>query len=330
MRESQPLKYERILILGGAGLVGSHLCDKFLEFGSLVTVVDDLSSGSICNLNTNNEDLAFLELDIGDSAESHSGSSLDRLVSEHDLVYHLASPIGVGQAHGRGFDTTSSILKDGLNVVDCCLRNRTPILYTSSSEIYGAGRTQILSEDDTAGFGLEPRWGYGAAKMATEHLVAGLKRDFGIPSWVVRFFNVVGPRQNPKSGLVVSAFCKAAQEGGDIIVHGDGSDRRTFLHVEDAVDAIFAIPQAESLQGRSVNVGGTENISIKELAELVKELCGGGRIVFKDHDEVYGSNFVRVPDRRPNLDLLMNETGWKPSRTLAEAVAGCLDSMKNS
>jgi len=328
--EIKDSKNEKILILGGAGLVGSHLSDAFLQSDSRVTVVDNLSSGSIRNLDTDNQNLEFVELDVGGHEQSRQGSRLDALIAGHDLVYHLASPIGVGQAHGKGFQTTSNILKDGLNVVECCLRHHKPILYTSSSEIYGAGRHQILSENDTAGFGLEPRWGYGAAKMATEHLVAGLKRDFGIPAWVVRFFNVVGPRQNPKSGLVVSAFCKAALDGSDIIVHGDGSDRRTFLHVQDAVDAIVAIPKSEALQGKSVNVGGAENISIKELAELVKKLCGKGRIIFKDHDEVYGSNFVRVPDRRPNLDLLMNETGWKPCRTLAEAVAGCLDSMKNS
>ncbi len=318
----------KFLVIGGAGFIGSHLVDGLVQRNAKVTVLDNLCSGRLENLDLTNPSLSFLEMDIGAQEQSIKDSELDKLIAESDFVYHMASPIGVGLAHKNGFETTKQILKDGLNVVDSCLRHRKPILYTSSSEIYGLGGERPLDESDTAGFGLQPRWGYGAAKMALEHLVAGLKREHGLPAWSVRFFNVVGPRQNPKSGLVVSAFCSAALAGEDIIVHGDGSDRRTFLHVVDGASALIAIPQSDELQGKSINVGGVENISIRELAELVVEIGGKGEIVFKPHEEVYGEDFAPVNDRRPKLDLLMGATGWKPQYTLEQAIEGCFRSMR--
>ncbi len=318
----------KFLVIGGAGFIGSHLVDGLLARKAEVAVIDNLCSGRLENLDLVNPSLSFLKLDIGTHEQSNEGSELDKLVADSDFVYHMASPIGVGLAHKKGFDTTQQILKDGLNVVDSCLRHRKPILYTSSSEIYGVGGEKPLDEDDTAGFGLQPRWGYGAAKMAMEHLIAGLSREHGLPACSVRFFNVVGPRQNPKSGLVVSAFCSAAIEDSDIVVHGDGSDRRTFLHVIDGASALIAIPQSEELQGKSINVGGVENISIRELAEQIVTIRGKGNIVFKPHEEVYGKGFAPVSDRRPKLDLLMNATGWKPEYTLKEAIEGCFETME--
>jgi UDP-glucose 4-epimerase len=316
-----------VLITGGAGLVGSHLADALLARGANVTVVDNLCSGRKENLDLAHPGLCFEQLDVGEGAQSKADSPLDKLVAAADFVYHLASPIGVARAHNAAFDTTGRILRDGLNVAEACLRRGKPVLYTSSSEIYGNAGEHRLGEDETAGFGQQPRWGYGAAKMAVEHLFAGLWREHRISAWNVRFFNIVGPRQNPASGLVVSAFCQAALDGRPLQVHGDGSDRRTFLHVADAVEALLAIPASDSLRGRAVNVGGTENISIRELAELVVRLHGSGRITHVPHEKVYGPHFVAVSDRRPRLDLVMQATGWRPRRTLEEAIVACFDSM---
>jgi UDP-glucose 4-epimerase len=323
----QPLHNQRVLVIGGAGLIGSHLTDGLLASETRVTVVDNLSSGRLANLDLAHAALRFANIDVGERGQGNPGSPLDVMVQAADFIYHLASPIGVARAHRNAFDTTKRILEDGLNVVAACLRHRKPVLYTSSSEIYGAGGDHALGEDEMAGFGLQPRWGYGAAKMAMEHLVAGLWREHGVPAWTVRFFNVVGPRQNAESGLVVSAFCKAALDGDALIVHGDGGDRRTFLHVLDAVSALLAIPGSPQLRGRSVNVGGLENISIKELAEMVVRLSGSGRIVFKPYADVYGAAFAPVRDRRPKLDLLVSATGWRPRHTLEEAIIGCFQTM---
>ncbi|MCC6197846.1 MAG: NAD-dependent epimerase/dehydratase family protein [Burkholderiales bacterium] len=319
---------KRVLVIGGAGFIGSHLTEALLARRALPTVIDNLSSGRLENLDLADPRLAFVNLDVGESHQGIAGSALDRLIAEADFVYHLASPIGVARAHREPFDTTRRILEDGLNVIAGCLRHRRPVLYASSSEIYGVGGDHALGEDETAGFGLQPRWGYGAAKMAMEHLVAGLWREHGVPAWSVRFFNVVGPRQNPESGLVVAAFCKAVLDGKDIVVHGDGNDRRTFMHVLDSVSALVAIAGSRDLRGKSINVGGLENISVRELAELVVKLRGGGRIVCKSYEEVYGIGFVPVKDRRPKLDLLQSATGWEPRHTLEEAIAGCFATME--
>lgn len=318
-----------ILVVGGAGLVGSHLTELLLEAGATVTVIDNLSSGRRDNLDLTHSRLSFQEFEVGAPQLSDADSPLDRAVARADLVYHLASPIGVARAHHRGFDTTERILREGLQMVGTCLRHRRPLLYTSSSEIYGVGGTHPLGEEEISGFGLQPRWGYGAAKMAVEHLVAGLWREHSIPTWIARFFNVVGPRQNPESGLVVSAFCQAALAGKDLIVHGDGSDRRTFLHVEDAARALLAIPLSDPLRGQAVNVGGVENISIRELAELVISLCGAGRIRYQPYEAAFGPGFAPVQDRRPKLDRLMNATGWRPQRTLEEAIQGCYATLRH-
>lgn len=318
----------KILVVGGAGLVGSHLTELLLEDGATVTVIDNLCSGRRDNLDLAHPRLSFHEFEVGSPELSDADSPLDCAVAQADLVYHLASPIGVARAHHRGFDTTERILREGLQMVGACLRHRRPLLYTSSSEIYGVGGTHPLGEDEISGFGLQPRWGYGAAKMAVEHLVAGLWREHGIPTWIARFFNVVGPRQNPESGLVVSAFCQAALTGRDLIVHGDGSDRRTFLHVEDAARALVAIPLSEALRGQAVNVGGVENISIRELAELVISLCGAGQIRHLPYETAFGPGFVPVQDRRPKLDRLLSATGWRPQRTLEEAIRGCCHTLR--
>ncbi len=327
MPTAHPFTNQRVLVIGGAGLIGSHLADGLLTQQARVAVADNLSSGRLENLDLEHPALEFANVDVGERGQGDLGSALDRMVEAADFVYHLASPIGVARAHRNAFDTTKRILEDGLNVIAACLRHRKPVLYTSSSEIYGAGGDHALGEDEMAGFGMEPRWGYGAAKMVMEHLVAGLWREHGLPASSVRFFNVVGPRQNADSGLVVSVFCKAALDGEALVVHGDGGDRRTFLHVLDAVSALLAIPGAAQLRGKSVNVGGLENISIRELAERVVKLRGEGRIVFKPYAEVYGAGFAAVRDRRPKLDLLTGATGWRPRHTLDEAIVGCFRTM---
>ena len=319
---------KNVLVLGGAGFIGSHLVEALLEQGAVVNVLDDLSSGRRENLNLEHPDLRFQRLDITGLGQETRSSALDLAVASTDFVVHLASPIGLRLAHTHGFDTTARILSGGMNVVSACLRHRRPILYTSSSEIYGAVAHKALDEADTAGFGLEPRWGYGAAKMAVEHLVAGLYREYGIPATSARLFNVVGPRQNSQSGLVLSAFAEAAMGDEELTVHGDGTDRRTFLHVRDCAAALLAIAGCEDLLGKSVNVGGTENISILELAALVTHLSGKGRITHKSYREVYGENFAAVADRRPKLDLLIEATGWKPRRSLKDAVWDCLEDLR--
>lgn len=322
--------FKRVVITGGAGFIGSHLVDYFLAKGLIVHVLDDLSNGIQENLPLKNEKLLFEQLDIGSGFDNPVAmDSLNQAVAAADFVFHLASPIGVQRAHSQRLDTTQRILKDGLCVVDACYRYRCPLLFTSSSEVYGQGDKQMLQENDTLKSGLQPRWGYGAAKLAVEHLVAGLYQELGINTWIVRLFNVVGVRQRPETGLVVPNFCKAALDGKPLIIHGDGSQHRNFVHVSDVVRGIILIIENESLCGQAVNLGWIEQVSVKELANRILTLHNcSSEIRFLPYAEVFGENFVPVLDRIPDLSLIQESTGWRPEHTLDEAIQDCLQSLQ--
>jgi UDP-glucose 4-epimerase len=287
--------------------------------------MDDLSGGTLDGLPVDHPSFRFVQCDVGSNRD---GGSVREAVHAADFVFHLASPIGVAEAHERAFETTSHILNAGINLVDKCRRSETPLLFASSSEIYGPGGSDRLWEEDCTRLDIRPRWGYAAAKFAIEHLVAGLVRDCGVPGWIVRLFNIVGPGQRPETGLIVPAFCAAALCGEPLIVHGDGSARRSFLHVDDAVTGLLAIVGSSSLRGRPVNLGGTETHTVQEVADCVVSAAGRGETRHVPHEQVYGAGFAEAHERCPDLSLLFRHTGWRPRHNLAEAVQGCLETLR--
>lgn len=317
----------RIVVTGGAGFVGSHLAERLLDTGAHVHVLDDLSTGRRENLPTGHDRLVLDEVSIG------TGSATDRLLADSvgaaDFVFHLASPIGVARAHGQRFDVTHRILAEGMAVIDACARTGTAALYTSSSEVYGRGGEHRLREEDVAGLDLAPRWGYGAAKFALEHLFAGLAQEHGVPAWIVRFFNVTGARQRPETGLCVPAFVQAALDGGPIPVHGDGSQKRCFLHVDDAVAGLLAVTGNPSLVGRPVNVGTDDAVAIRTVAERVRAIVDqDARIEYRSPEAVYGTGFATTGSRLPDLTLLRTTTGWAPRQGLDRAIEDSRDWLK--
>ena len=157
-------------------------------------------------------------------------------ISRARMVFHLASPMGVAYAHRHRLATTDAIMRGGIDVVRACQRHRCPLLFTSSSEVYGDAGTRPMRESDPLRLGIQPRRGYAMAKLAVEHLVMGLSQEAGVQTWTVRLFNIAGARQRPEAGHVVSALSKAAVTGKPMVIHGDGLQQRTFLHVADAVD----------------------------------------------------------------------------------------------
>ncbi|MUT27248.1 hypothetical protein A9K71_23055 [Mesorhizobium sp. WSM3873] len=315
-----------VLVTGGAGFLGSALVDLLLARHCSVTVIDDLSNGLLSNLPVGDPRLTVRAFRVGDPAFN---AAVRDEVGQADAVFHLASPIGVQRAHKERFAVTSGILESGCSIVEACRLHRRPLLYTSSSEVYGSGRDRPITESDPVMTDIRPRWGYAAAKAAVEHLVAGLLFDFGIPAWIVRPFNMAGPRQRSATGLVLPVFVNAALRGEPLVVHDDGEQRRAFLHVADAADGLLLVMQCRSLQGRPVNLGGSEAVQIGKLARMVVEATEtNAPIIMKPSNAVYGDRFAATYDRVPDTGLLTAMTGWRALRSTKQTIMDCIEHMR--
>jgi UDP-glucose 4-epimerase len=315
-----------VVVTGGAGFIGSTLVDRLLGRDCRVVVLDDLSNGTVVNLPLTHPGLTLHRVTVGDPG---CAAVVDAAVAAATMVVHLASPIGVGLAHAERFSVVQNILQSGMAVIEACRKHRRPMLLTSSSEVYGPGAAHPLAEDEPLRLSISPRWGYAAGKLALEHLAAGLFQEHGVPTWLVRPFNVAGPRQRPETGLVVASFVEAALQGRPLVIHGDGRQTRAFLHVDDVVDALIRIVQCPQLVGRPVNLGGEQALSINEMAALVLQVSGAAvPIVHQPNAQVFGEGFVPALTRIPDLGLLVSCTGWHPTRTATQAIRDCCDARR--
>jgi len=314
-------RVRRVVVTGGAGFIGSHLAEALLASGCRVQVVDDLSGGSVQNLPMGHDRLQLLKVDL--ARPEADRPALFQAIAEADLVFHLASPVGVFRAHRQRLQVCQSILGSSLTVIEACRQGQTPLLVTSSSEVYGTGSTAPLKESDLAPLSVDARWGYGVSKLAMEHLALGLIEESGIPAWVVRFFNVAGPRQRAETGLCVATFVRAALEGAPLVVHGSGTQKRAFLHVADAVEAVLAVVQSGNLIGVPVNIGGDAPVTIRQVAEETVRLVNpAAPIEFRQPRELLGAAFQEVPERVPDLSLIHARTSWRSRRTMDEIIIG--------
>ena len=319
---------DRILVTGGAGFLGSALVVALLGRGCRVVVLDDLSNGVADNLPMREHE-GRLSLRVVKVGDPQALDLLDDEVARADAVFHLASPIGVLRAHSERLAVTRSILTSGVAVVDACASHRTPLLYTSSSEVYGPGQAEPIGEDSPVLFDLRPRWGYAASKAAVEHLVSGLFADEGVPAWIVRPFNMSGARQRATTGQVIPLFAAAALRGEPLVIHDDGEQQRAFLHVEDAVAGLISIATCPALRGLPVNLGGEGPVQIRELARMVQKAVGGSvAMVNRPSAAVFGKDFAITRDRIPDTRRLRTETGWRPLRSIEETVDDCVGHLR--
>lgn len=312
----------RFLVTGGAGFLGSHLVEALCADGGAVHVLDDLSTGERAHLEAAEASagrtgrLTFVQGDVRDRG------LVKGLVGACDAVFHLAGAVGVARVADDPVGTWSRNVEGTAAVLDACARHARRCLVTSTSEVYGHGACGVLSED--APVRLEPsarREVYAVSKLAGESLAVALHRASGLPVTVVRLFNVVGPRQASRYGMVLPRFVGAALRGEPLVVHGDGTQRRCFLHVHDAVAALRALLASPEAEGRIVNVGSDEEVSVLDLAHRVVEAAGtGASVVHVPFEAVYGAGFVDPPRRRPDLARLFALTGLRPRRTLHDAV----------
>ncbi len=296
---------------GGAGFIGSHLVDHLLARGDRVLVVDDLSTGRRSNL-----DAAF-DRDRGglDLVEGTVGDVLPTLDPHRfDSVYHLAAAVGVRLVVEEPVRTIETNVRETSAVLDFARQARIPTLIASTSEVYGKGSGDAMSENDDVVYGptVVPRWSYACSKAIDEYLALAHDREGIVPTVVVRFFNTVGPRQRGEYGMVLPRFVEACLEGRTIEVHGDGTQSRCFCDVRDVVTALPRLLDDVRHHGRVFNLGRDESITIRELAELVLERTGSrSDIRHVDYVEAFDADFEDLAVRVPDLSRIRSAIGFE-------------------
>jgi UDP-glucose 4-epimerase len=307
----------RVFITGGAGFIGSHLCDAFVNRGDEVTILDNISTGSKKNVAHLNRIIKIIEGDIKDK------QLVESLVSNSDLVLHMAAAVGVKTILDNPIESMSTNFVGSETVLNACARFDKKIVIASTSEIYGKNPKQPLSESDDRIMGAPQklRWSYADAKALEEAMAHALFLSKDLKLITVRFFNVVGPRQSGSYGMVLPRFIESALSQKSIEIHGDGNQKRVFCHVLDVVDAIIKLTDNTSAFGKVFNIGGTEEISIKKLADLVIEVLGSkSKLVFSPYNEIYGEEFEDMQRRVPDLTRIKKLINWEPKTTLKEII----------
>jgi UDP-glucose 4-epimerase len=308
----------RFLITGGAGFIGSHLAERLVARGERVTVLDSLSTGSLNNI-AHLVDSGAVNFHFGGIQERDTA---DKLVGEADFVVHLAAALGVKLILDKPVESIETNVTGTHIVLEAAARNRTPVLIASTSEVYGKSNKIPFCEDDDVVLGAtrKSRWSYAASKMLDEFLALAYWEEKQLPAIVVRFFNTVGPRQNARYGMVLPTFVRQALEDAPITIHGDGKQTRCFCDVRDTVEAVTQLIDAQPF-GEVFNIGSTQEISIEELALLVRERLGSrSRILYTPYDQAYSSGYEDVQRRVPSVEKLYALTGFRPQITLPEII----------
>ena len=319
----------RVLVTGGAGFIGSHLVDRLILDGGEVTVLDNLETGRIENLDhaLTTGSLSFVEGSILDQ------QIVDELVAEADFIYHLAAAVGVFNILKRPLASLLTNIKGTENLLDAAEKYSKPILVASSSEVYGKNVSDSLQEDDNRILGspLTLRWSYSQAKAIDETLAFAYWEDKKLPTRIVRFFNTVGPRQLGAYGMVVPRFVAAALKGEEITIYGTGEQTRCFGHVADIVEALIRVASTDKTIGTVVNIGNPEEISINDLAKKIIEITGStSTVVHLSYEEAYASGFEDMERRVPNINRIRELTGWKPTRNLETIIKDLADHLQKN
>jgi UDP-glucose 4-epimerase len=317
----------RALITGGAGFIGSHLAEALLAAGHHVSVIDNLSTGSIQNIEPLKAHAGFKYV-VGDITNE---PLLAELVDDCDVVFHLAAAVGVKlivEAPVRTIETnvhgTEVVLKHANK------KNKLVIL-ASTSEVYGKSTDVPFHEDADLVLGptTKHRWAYACSKAIDEFLALAYWKERKLPVVIVRFFNTVGPRQTGRYGMVIPNFVRQALAGQPITVHGDGSQTRSFCHVRDVVGALLRLMDEPRAVGEVFNVGNSQEISIMALAERVRALTASGSpIVTIPYDQAYESGFEDMPRRVPDLSKIHALVGYEPRTDLDAILADVIDDFR--
>jgi len=318
----------KVLITGGAGFIGSHLCEKLLAQGHNVTTIDDLSTGSHTNI-AHLEANENFQLVVDTVLDSHL---MNQLIRDCDMIYHLASAVGVQLIIDEPTKTIQTIVEGTRVVLDAARRYRRPVLITSTSEVYGKGSKIPFSEDDDVVLGPTStrRWLYASAKMLDEFLALAHWYETKLPVIIVRLFNTVGPRQIGQYGMVVPRFVQKALAGEPLTIYGDGQQARCFCHVSDATNAIIRLMDQPQSYGKVINVGSEEEITILNLAKTVIDMTQSkSQITYLTYEQAYTQGFEDMLRRVPDLTRVKELIDHQPDYDLKGVIQSTIDYWSN-
>lgn len=309
----------QILVTGGAGFIGSHLVERLLGDGHPVAVIDDCSTGSLENLRAvrGHPGLRVFEAKVSECRE------LDALAAGSAAIYHLAAAVGVELVVHSPIRTIETNLHETEVLLKAAGNSGTPVLLASTSEVYGKSQKPAFGEDDDLLIGPPylGRWSYACSKLMDEFLALAYANEKALPVVIARLFNTVGPRQTGQYGMVLPRFIAAARKGLPLKVYGDGRQTRCFCYVGDTVEALIRLQNSPAARGQVVNVGSTEEVTIRELADRVVEtLNSTSEIVFQSYDDAYSAGFQDMLRRKPVIDKLERLTGFRPATRLREII----------
>ncbi len=308
----------RVLITGGAGFIGSHLADHYVNAGHTITLLDNFSTGSKSNIAHLEGKVTTIDGDI------RNIELIDQLTKDSDLVLHMAAALGVNTILESPLESMSTNITGSEVVLNAAAKYNKRIIIASTSEIYGKNPKQPLSETDdrVVGAPQKIRWTYSDAKAIEEAMAFALHQEKNLPVTTVRLFNTVGPRQTGRYGMVVPRFVHAALKSEPLTIYGDGNQSRVFCHVLDAVSAIATMSATDSTIGDVYNVGGTGEVTIKQLAEQVLSVTGSkSEITYTPYSDAYPAGFEDIQRRVPDISKVKSAIGWAPTKDLNQIIS---------
>ena len=308
----------RVFITGGAGFIGSHLADHYVAAGHEVTLLDNFSTGSPANIAHLEGTVKIVNGDI------RNIELVESLTQDSDLMLHMAAALGVNTILESPLESMSTNITGSEVVLNAAAKFDKRIIIASTSEIYGKNPKQPLSETDdrVVGAPQKIRWTYSDAKAIEEAMAFALHQEKKLAVTTVRLFNTVGPRQTGRYGMVVPRFVQAALKNDPVNIYGDGTQSRVFCHVADAVKAIATIANTSLTIGDVYNVGGTGEVTIKELAEKVIAVTGSkSTITYTPYSDAYPAGFEDIQRRVPDISKIKSAIGWSPANDLHQIIS---------
>jgi UDP-glucose 4-epimerase len=308
----------RVLVTGGAGFIGSHLADALIARGDHVVALDNFSTGSTANIKHITKNFEIIDGDI------RNADLINDTTKDVDLIFHMAAALGVNTILESPLESISTNIAGSEVVLNAAANHKKRILIASTSEIYGKNPKQPLNETDdrVVGSPQKIRWSYSDAKAIEEAMAFSLNQEKGLKVTTARLFNTVGPRQSAHYGMVVPRFVKSALKNEPISIYGDGTQSRVFCHVHDAIEALLALVGTEKTINEVYNVGGTGEISIKELADtVIKETKSSSSIEFISYEKAYAPGFEDMQRRVPDISKIKQELNWAPKKNLSQIIS---------
>jgi UDP-glucose 4-epimerase len=313
------------LVTGGAGFIGSHLAERLLRDGHNVSVIDNLSTGSLENIQgfQDSANFHFVEGDI------RNVGLMEQSAQECEVIYHLAAAVGVQLIADRPVHTIETNIGGTEVVLEAANKFGRKTLIASSSEVYGKNEKVPFHEEDDIVLGSTSfsRWSYACGKAIDEFLGLAFYQEYGLGVVIGRFFNTIGPRQTGQYGMVVPRFVRWAIENRPLRIYGNGQQRRCFCYVQDVVDAIVGLMNCEQAAGKVYNIGSTEEIAIEELADRIIEMTGSKSTKeFVSYEQAYGRPIEDMMRRVPGLERIKETIGWQPRTSLPETLEVIIES----